>query len=139
MTPIVAFGISLTALMLFLAFKIFERKHSVKAYTSVRKKGDVLVVSLFKSMQERVRSLEKHLSVRNIFQVFMHHAAGTVARTARSVETGAQNVTRKMARSDDGSTQATKSKFLEEVSTHKRGLDTERVRRETSLTDEEQE
>ncbi|MBL4644442.1 MAG: hypothetical protein JKX80_01085 [Candidatus Pacebacteria bacterium] len=134
MAAIIAFGVSFVALVLFLAFKLFEKSHKITAYASLRKKGDALVVSTAMRLNSRIKNIEKHFSVRSVAELFMHHTATAIARTARSVEMSAQNVTRKMARNGNGEIPATKSKFLEEVSTHKKNLDTERIRRETSLT-----
>lgn len=129
----VAFGISLAALVLFLAFKLFERSHEISAYTSLRQRGDAVVVAAIKRLHHHGSRLEEELSARNVVQKTTHHVATAVAKTARQVEMKAHDVTRKMSR-NGAEGRATKSSFLQEVSTHKRSLDTDRVKRETSLT-----
>lgn len=136
MMAITVFSISLTILILFLAFKLFESTHPIKLYSNLCRKGDVIIISLGKHLHARSKDVEKHLSVKNVLQVFTRHTAVAVARTARAVEARAQNITRKMARDKNSQTRATSSKFLEEVTTHKRNLDTEQIRRETSFDED---
>ncbi len=136
MMAITAFSISFTVLALFLAFKLFENAHPIKMYSNLRRKGDALVISLAKHLHIQSKDMKKHLSVRNVLQVSTRHTATAVAKAARAVETRAQNITRRMARDNSSNGRPTASKFLEEVTTHKQSLDTERVRRENSFDDE---
>jgi len=138
MASIIAFFVSLTALVIFLAFKVFEHSRNFKKYNTIREKGDIYVVAAIANMRAKSRSIERHLSISNIVSVAAHYIASKVAHTARKVETHAQDVTRKISRNGNGKARETKSSFLEEVSTHKEGLDTERVRRETSLTKDDE-
>ncbi|QSH39408.1 hypothetical protein JXR01_00115 [Candidatus Kaiserbacteria bacterium] len=137
MAAIIAFSIALVLLILFLGFKLFEQERSLTRYIAVRIKADRMVLNAIRSIKERGNSLEQQLSVKNIAYVSVHHAASIIARFARTIENRAQDVTRKMSRNGNGEARTTKSSFLEEVTTHKNGLDTNRVRRETSLTDNE--
>jgi len=135
MMPVIAFSISLSTLILFLVFKFFEVNHSIKAYTYIRKKGDNLVISIVAYFHSNFGKIKKYLSVNNIFQICVQHTASSIAKIASRVERKARNVTRKMSRDENAEISATKSKFLKEVSIHKNGLDTERIKRETSLVE----
>ncbi len=87
-------------------------------------------------LQHHRSRLEDELSARAVIQKTTHFIATAIAKAARQVEMRAHDVTRKMSRNGFGKP-GTKSSFLQEVSIHKRGLDTDRVKRETSLTDDE--
>ena len=137
MAAIIAFSISLVLLVLFLSFKLFEHERSFTQYVALRIKADRVVLDAIRSIKEHGNSLERQLSLKNIAYVSVHHVASVIARFARTIENHAQDVTRKMSRNGNGEARTTKSSFLEEVTTHKNGLDTNRVRRETSLTDNE--
>lgn len=130
----IAFGVSLGACILFLVFKIFEESRSIALYRSIRHKGDVVVLRVANRIREYVARIEHQLSLKNVFVTTVRYAAVSIARGARRVEERAYDVTRRMSR--NGNSRATKSSFLQEVSTHKQSLDTERVRRETSLTED---
>jgi len=133
MAAIIAFYISLAALIVFLAFKMFERSRPLSGYVSLRSKGDVVVLSVLTNLRERAEYLEDQLSMHNVVRVTTQHAALTLAHAARYVEVWAYDLTRKMSRNGGGA-RATNSSFLREVSSHKKNLDTDRVRRESSLT-----
>lgn len=137
MAAIIAFSVALLLLVLFLSLKIFEQQRSILRYTTFRTKADQIVLEALNGIQEKSRNLEQQFSVKNIATVFVHHTASFIARSARKVEGYAQDITRKMSRASNGAARTTRSSFLEEVTTHKNGLDTERVRRETSLTEKE--
>ena len=135
MTPVIAFSVSLGAMMLFVSFKLIEQSWTLAAYRSFRTSADKLVVKCAKHVMKRMTKIEQHLSMTNVVYVTIEHAATAVARTAQRIEHHAHEVTRRMARSAHGKMRETQSPFLQEVSTHKNGLDTERVKRETSLTE----
>ncbi|MAJ97215.1 hypothetical protein CL644_02635 [bacterium] len=137
MAAIIAFSISLGLLVLFLSFKLFEHERSFTRYVALRVKVDRVVLDAIRSIKEHGNSLEKQLSIKNIASISIYRTASIIARSARTIENRAQDVTRKMSRNGNGEARTTKSSFLEEVATHKNGLDTNRVRRETSLTDNE--
>lgn len=136
MAYITAFGVSFAALVLFLAFKLFERSYPMTSYATLRKKADVLVTMAFVRIREHTMRIEHQLSVHNVVRLSVHYVASAIAQVARTVEVHASDVTRKIARNGNGEARATKSSFLQEVSTHKEGLDTDRIRRETSLTND---
>lgn len=131
----VFFSVSLGTCILFLVFKLLDNSQRFPLYRSLRQKGDVVVLQIVNQLRARAARLERQLSIRNVFVAVVKYVAVNVAHGARKVEQHAYDVTRKMAR--NGNARTTKSPFLQEVSTHKQSLDTERVRRETSLTDEE--
>jgi len=135
MTATTAFLASLGILILFFVFKLFEHSKNFSAYNTLRKKGDAVVVAVVSQAHVKMQKIEQHLSVGNIMRVAVHHIASLVARIAGVVETRAQDVTRKISRNGNGKARETRSSYLEEVSTHKESLDTERVRRETSFTE----
>ncbi len=136
MAAIIAFGISITALALFAAFKFYESTHEVLWYDDLRKKGDAVIVTWVGKMREAIAYFEHYLSLKNIFHFSVHTSASAVAKTARKIEGQAHKVTRAMTHSARRPAAETKSSFLQEVSTHKKSLDTERIKRETSLTSE---
>ncbi|PCI90107.1 hypothetical protein COB18_01555 [Candidatus Kaiserbacteria bacterium] len=134
MSAIIAFSISLGVLVLFFAFKLFEQPRSLPLYVNLRVKADRLVVMCANEVISRTTNTVGRLSLRNMAHIVLHHTATRVANTARRVEVHAQDMTRKMNRTSNGVARATRSSFLEEVETHKNGLDTESIKRETSLT-----
>lgn len=136
MAYITAFGISFAVLTLFLAFKLLEQAHPIAYYTMLRKRADVFVVTALARMRQRIARVERQLSVHNVIRLSIHYVASAIAQFAHIVEVYASDITRQIARNGNGTARATKSSFLQEVSTHKEGLDTERVRRETSLTND---
>lgn len=137
MAAIIAFGISVVLLGSFLGFKVLEQRKNLFWYAGFRTKADVVVLETIERLEGRAQRLEEQLSLKNIFNIVVHRVASVVAHVARTIEGHAEDVTRKMSRNGNGHARTTRSSFLHEVETHKNGLDTERVRRETSLTERE--
>jgi len=138
MASIIAFCIALLLLVLFFVFKIFEQSRDFALYTQYRVYADNVVLEATKNIHERIAQFTDTFSFKNISHFVVHRSASTIAHVARKVESKAQNVTRKMSRNGNGQARITKSPFFEKVVTHKNGLDTERVKRETSLTNSEE-
>jgi hypothetical protein len=134
MGAIIAFGVSLTALVLFFVLKLVERTRNIPIYADVRHKGDGMVMAVIAHVRHRKVRIEQELSTRKVVQKTTHYTATAVARIARHVEGKAHEITRKMSPRNGAEGRATQSSFLREVSTHKKSLDTDRVKRETSLT-----
>ena len=133
-----AFAGSLSALILFLVFKMVEHEHPLSFYRSFRTSADAVVVRVARYVSEQLLLLEEQLSVRNIISVSVYKGARVVVHAAENIGRHAEDVSKRVARSRGVSARATKSSFLSEVETHKNGLDTERVRKETSfVTDED--
>ena len=133
---IVAFGISLLLLIAFLGFKTLQQSREIEIYARARERADKAVMHMFRSLKERLVHLEEQLSIGNIVRVVLHYGAEGVARTAGRIESHAADVSMKVSRSSRAA-RTTRSSFLSEVETHKNGLDTERVRRETRLAPDE--
>ena len=137
--PIVSFAASFFLLAVFVVFKALQHNRSeLKTYTKLRERADALVLRFLYWLKHRLVQLGEHLSLGNIIRVALHHGASGVARTAQKVESHARDVSMKVSRSSHRA-RDTRSSYLSEVETHKNGLDTERVRRETRLAPEERE
>lgn len=137
MIPTILFFSFLFLLGLFFSFKCFEDHKELDWYSRIRHKGDVVTLFCATYVRHRGEHIVEYLSLQNIAHIIMQRAALLVARIARKVERTAHEITFKLSRRN-GESRETNSRFLREVSTHKQGLDTERVRRETSLTSEEE-
>ena len=135
MGAIIAFSISLGAMVLFVAFKLFEQSRTLPSYVAMRERGDKAVITAAKRVHKHYAKFEQHVSLDKLLYYIVHHFAASLARGARRTEQYAHDITRRMSRNVNGTARATNSSFLQEVSTHKQNLDTDRVRRETSLTE----
>lgn len=133
MAAIIAFSTSLLFLVAFLSFKIFEQPRGLSGYRSLRSKADVFLIQTTQSLHSKAALFSKHLSLNAIAHTVLHRVASLVAMVARNVQVYAEDLTRRMNRNGNGAARTTKSLFFEEVVTHKNNLDTDRVRRETSL------
>ncbi len=138
MAAIIAFGISCIALIAFTAFKVYETSHTLEWYVRIRQKGDRIVIRWIGKAQRYSSHLEHYVSPKNVLKASVHTSASVVAKTARKIERHAHQVTRAMTHSARRPVVETKSSFLQEVSSHKKNLDTERIKRETSLTSEKE-
>ncbi len=133
MAAIIAFSTSLVLLVAFLSFKVFEQARTLVGYQAVRVRADRFVRRVAAVVRTRLARVEEHLSLNSLAQQLVRRTASVIAAMARTVEVYAEDVTRRMSRNGNGVARTTKSLFLEEVATHKSNLDTERVKRETSL------
>lgn len=136
MWPLVAFSISGTALVACIVFKLFQRSHSLPRYEALRAQGDVFVMRNLAHLRAWGARIEEHLSFKNVVVVSIRTTAVGVLHTARAVEKRAHKIVHTLAHPTVREGGATRSSFLQEVSTHKKGLDTERIKRETSMTSE---
>ncbi|GEM_PF-1107932 len=134
MTATVAFSISLASLILFFVFKYFENSRDFAVYNKFRNKGDVMVISSIKEIRTTLLHIEEHFSFKKVIYKTLHGIAISVAYVAGGIERQAHKVTMHMTHRAKKEVRQTRSSFLEEVETHKNGLDTERIKRETSLT-----
>ena len=132
MGAVIAFGVSLGALVLFLSFKLWEQSHDMPTYTSVRRRGDTAVTTTLRKVRRYALRLEEELSASRVARRVVHYTARVVARVAQYVEAKAHAISRNVARST-AQGHPTRSSFLREVSTHKRSLDTQRLKRDTKI------
>lgn len=137
MATVVAFGASLGALVLFLVFKMFEHGRELRVYRIFRTKADRLVVETFSQLRTKGLVLEEQLSVRNVLSIGLYRIAGIVAHIAQKIGRHAEDVSKRIAHNRNGTARKTRSSYLSEVETHKNGLDTEKVRRDSRLFEEE--
>jgi len=133
----IAFYTSLILLIAFFGFKLFEHSRSMRTYTSLRAKGDRVVAGALSNVRYHGTRIEKQLSIRNMARLIAHHTVFTIARIAHRIEMHAHQAAHRISKNGNGVARTTKSNFLEEVHMHKQNLDTERVRRETSFTQED--
>ena len=134
MEAIVTFAISAVLIVLFLAFKVWELKRKKKVFPRMRKKADSLILTASEKGSRSLGDAYQHLSIQKAAKVSVEHSARAVAFTAQKIESGAQQLAEKVSRTN-GVHRETNSNFLREVTSHKNNLDTDRIKRETSLTD----
>ncbi len=135
MSTIITFAIALGALVLFFAYKVLERSRSFPRYQRIRSRADALVVRWGTAVEARIRYVEDKVSLHGVVRDLAHTGAHGVAYAARTVEQRALAATRRLSRNGHRQGTESRSPFLHEVSSHKSSLDTDRVKRETSLAD----
>ncbi|PCI28892.1 hypothetical protein COB52_03075 [Candidatus Kaiserbacteria bacterium] len=138
MMATIAFSVSLASLILFFVFKYFENSRDFEGYNKLRNKGDAMVISSIKEIKTSLLHMEEHFSFKKVIYKTLHGIAISVAYVAGGIERQAHKVTLHMTHRAKKEVRQTKSEFFEKVETHKNGLDTERIKRETSLTSVEE-
>jgi len=132
MLSIILFIIVLGLLVTFIGLTFLERVYAHTWYENLRRHGDKGVAVVNTYITNGIKNVEHSLSLQNMQIVLLQKGTLFVVRLAQHIESKAQDVTRKMNRTHN-ITSKTRSDFLQEVATHKQGLDTERIKRETSL------
>lgn len=139
MGALIVFSVSGTALLACITFKLYERTHTLSSYTAARAAADKIVVKYVHQAAIFLARVEEHVSVKGIVFAGVRTIATGVARTAKVIEYRAHRLVRATAHHHVlESAAATRSSFLQQVSSHKKSLDTERIKRETSLTPDEE-
>lgn len=137
MGSFVVFGISGVVLLAFVAFKVYERSHTWDVYVRIRSRADAVVVHYVTRLSSWCARVEEQLSFKGVVFASIRTLAVGVAHSARAIEKRAHTLVRATAHHRVlNATTTTRSSFLQEVSSHKKSLDTERIKRETSLTSE---
>ena len=135
MGTIITFLATLLAVVLFLFFKVWEAKRRKKIAPHFRARADSLVSNAGTRIRNKIDDFYKNMSFKKAAEASVGHTARIIAATAQKIETGATHLAEKVLE-PGGVRRETTSNFLKEVSNHKKSLDTERVRRETSLTND---
>ncbi len=136
MTYSILFVVFLTLFVAFITLKHFSLLENVEVYKRVRSKGDAKVVKYARIAKKSTENIDFGALVIFTMRRSIHLVAHIIATVAKSVENNARKVTGAMAYSKEEVSMREGSSFLKEVSIHKKGLDTDRIKRETTLTSE---
>lgn len=135
MAPVITFAAALAALVVFLAFKITHMRYRWQWYDRLRGRADRRILLWGHSLEERVTRIESQLSPDGAFQFVVGRLGVAIAHGARYVEHRALTMSRTFTHATQRKepTPSSRSSFLREVSSHKNGLDTERIKRESKI------